>query len=131
MGETRSRMGLLLCIMLLASACAGAGERDLVVDASAYNSLPSQTEGDPNVGAWGDVLRPGMRAIAVSRDLLELGLVRGTRVRIDGLAGEYMVLDKMAKRWRRKIDIYMGNDVGAARAWGIRQVRIRWTPAAR
>jgi 3D (Asp-Asp-Asp) domain-containing protein len=73
-----------------------------------------------------------VRAIAVSRDLLELGLVRGVRVRIEGLPGEYAVLDKMARRWRRKIDIYMGDDVEAARAWGVREVRIHWrAPAAR
>jgi 3D (Asp-Asp-Asp) domain-containing protein len=64
----------------------------------------------------------------VSRDLLELGLTRGARVRIEGLPGEYRVLDKMAKHWRRKIDIYMGTDVEAARAWGVREVRIRWQP---
>jgi 3D (Asp-Asp-Asp) domain-containing protein len=68
-----------------------------------------------------------MRAIAVSRDLIEAGLTRGTRVRIDGLPGEYVVLDKMARRWRNKIDIYMGEDVDAARRWGVREVRIRWS----
>jgi 3D (Asp-Asp-Asp) domain-containing protein len=34
----------------------------------------------------------------------------------------------MAARWTRKIDIYMGDDVSAAREWGVREVRIRWTP---
>jgi len=69
-----------------------------------------------------------MQAIAVSRDLLDLGLVRGSRVRIQGLPGEYVVLDKMAKRWRRKIDIYMGVDRDAALAWGIQEVVIHWSP---
>ena len=55
-----------------------------------------------------------------------LGLGHGTEVRIDGLPGLYVVRDKMARRWRKKIDIYMGNDVGAARRWGRRQVTIRW-----
>ena len=112
-------------------SCAGPQDQVLVVHATAYNSVASQTDGDPNIGAWGDELRPGMRAIAVSRDLLELGLTRGARVQIDGLSGEYRVLDKMAKRWRRKIDIYMGEDVRAARNWGVREVRIRWVPDAR
>jgi 3D (Asp-Asp-Asp) domain-containing protein len=101
-----------------------------VVQASAYNSLPGQTEGDPSLGAWGDELRPGMKVIAVSRDLLDEGLVRGTRVRIEGIPGEWRVLDKMGRRWERKIDLYMGEDVEAARAWGVRRVRIRWTPDA-
>jgi 3D (Asp-Asp-Asp) domain-containing protein len=120
-----------LCVVLLAPAAGAAeAERALVVTASAYNSLPDQTVGNPRLAAWGDVLEPGVRAIAVSRDLLELGLARGARVRIEGLPGEYVVLDKMARRWRRKIDIYMGDDVEAARAWGVREVRIRWRPPA-
>lgn len=118
----------LLVACALCSACASRDARTLIVQASAYNSLPGQTQGDPNVAAWGDVLTPGLRAIAVSRDLLELGLVRGVRVRIQGLPGEYVVLDKMAKRWRRKIDIYMGVDREAALAWGVREVSIRWAP---
>jgi 3D (Asp-Asp-Asp) domain-containing protein len=121
----------LLCIALQGHlACAAEAERTLVVHASAYNSLPGQTEGDPSLGAWGDELRPGMKVIAVSRDLLEEGLVRGTRVRIEGVPGEWRVLDKMARRWERKIDLYMGEDVEAALAWGVRRVRIRWTPDA-
>jgi 3D (Asp-Asp-Asp) domain-containing protein len=101
------------------------------VVASAYNSLAAQTGATPTVAAWGDRLEPGMRAIAVSRDLLDAGLTRGARVWIDGLEGEYVVLDKMAKRWRNKIDIYMGEDVAAARSWGVREVRIRWSPPGR
>jgi 3D (Asp-Asp-Asp) domain-containing protein len=120
-----------LCLALLVPvACTAEAERSLVVTASAYNSLPDQTVGNPRLAAWGDVLEPGVRAIAVSRDLIELGLVRGARVRIEGLPGEYAVLDKMARRWRRKIDIYMGDDVEAARAWGVREVRIHWRPPA-
>jgi 3D (Asp-Asp-Asp) domain-containing protein len=65
-----------------------------------------------------------MKAIAVSRDLIPLGLTHETRVCVEGLPGEYRVLDKMAKRWQRKIDIYMGVDVQAARSWGRRTVRI-------
>ena len=34
---------------------------------------------------------------------------------------------KMCDRWKRKIDIYMGTDVGAALSWGRRQVTIRWS----
>ena len=124
---------LWICLALLVpAACVAEAERTLVVTASAYNSLPEQTVGNPSVAAWGDVLEPGVKAIAVSRDLLELGLVRGARVRIEGLPGEYAVLDKMARRWSRKIDIYMGDDVEAARTWGVREVRIHWrAPAAR
>ena len=121
---------LLAALALLASACATVGTpgRPLEVTATAYNSLPAQTDRHPEIGAWGDRLRPGMRSIAVSQDLLSLGLVRGARVRIEGLGGEYAVLDKTAPRWRRRIDIYMGRDRRAALAWGVRTVRIHWKP---
>ncbi len=67
-----------------------------------------------------------MKAIAVSRDLIPLGLRRGTRVQISGLSGTYRVLDKMNARWDHRIDIYMGLDVEKAEAWGKRHVTIRW-----
>ena len=47
-------------------------------------------------------------------------------MRIEGLPGEYVVLDKMNKRWSRTIDVYMGDDVAAAREFGRRDVTIRW-----
>lgn len=103
-------------------------ERTLKVKASAYNSLRGQTDATPNIGAWGDTLAPGMKVIAVSPDLIELGLARGQVVRIRGLDGEYRVADRMSRRWERKIDIYMGTDVKAARHWGVRDVEIVWTP---
>ena len=119
---------LVACLVLLGCQSQAADERVLEVTASAYNSTPAQTVGDPQLAAWGDRLEPGMKAIAVSRDLIELGLGHEAVVRIDGLPGEYRVLDKMAKRWKRKIDLYMGSDVKAARAWGVRKVTIRWQP---
>ena len=94
------------------------------VTATAYNSLAEQGQGDPTLTAWGDRLEPGMRVIAVSRDLIEEGLTHGTKVRIEGLPGTYTVADKMHRRWKNKIDIYMGTDVAAARQWGKKQVTI-------
>jgi len=101
-------------------------EHELEVIARAYNSIKNQTNTKPYQTAWGETLKPGMKAIAVSRDLLDMGLTRGTKVMIQGLTGEYIVRDKMHKRWRQKIDIYMGLDVAAARQWGRRKVIIRW-----
>jgi 3D (Asp-Asp-Asp) domain-containing protein len=126
------RAALLAALALALSACAtlGTSERELVVTATAYNSLPQQTDRRPGIAAWGDRLEPGMRAVAVSRDLVALGLERGARMRIEGLRGEYTVLDRMPSRWDRRIDIYMGNDRRAAQAWGKRRVRIRWEPAS-
>lgn len=122
---------LLAATLTLVAGCfaqsrSGTGEQSLVVDATAYNSVPEQSDDTPTLTASGARLRPGMKALAVSRDLVELGLDFGTRVRIEGLPGEWIVLDRMHRRWRRKIDLYMGTDVEAARAWGIRRVRIHW-----
>jgi 3D (Asp-Asp-Asp) domain-containing protein len=122
-----ARMGFLLPV-LLAPAAAGGVERSLAVTSTAYNSLPGQTQGDPHVAAWGDVLVPGVRALAVSPDLVKLGLRRGVHVRIDGLRGEFVVLDRMPSRWRRRVDLYMGTDEAAALDWGRRKVRIRFDP---
>ncbi|WP_413505901.1 3D domain-containing protein [Photobacterium phosphoreum] len=98
--------------------------KKLNVTATAYNSVSAQTDSTPNIAAWGDRLKPGMKAIAVSRDLLKMGLKRGSKVKISGLPGEYVVLDKMHHRWSRKIDIYMGKNVRAAKYWGKRRVTI-------
>jgi 3D (Asp-Asp-Asp) domain-containing protein len=98
----------------------------MLVEATAYNSVPDQTNAEPWTGAWGDRLEPGTKAIAVSRDLLKEGLTRGVEVEIEGRPGKYRVLDKMARRWKRRIDIHMGEDIEAAHEWGVRQVRIRW-----
>lgn len=118
---------LVLGLMLGLLAC-DKPPRTLLVTATAYNSVPAQTNADPETAAWGDRLRPGMKAVAVSRDLLKQGLTYGTRLRIEGLSGEYTVLDKMHPRWNNKIDIYLGEDVGAALDFGEREVRIWWTP---
>jgi 3D (Asp-Asp-Asp) domain-containing protein len=102
-------------------------QQTLLVKATAFNSLPKQDRGNPNVGAWGDKIKPGMNVIAVSADLVSLGLTRGRKVRIDGLPNEYVVLDRMPPKWKKRIDIFMGNDVNAARSWGTREVNIYWT----
>lgn len=99
----------------------------LRVTATAYTSHVNQTDSTPNIAAWGDRLKPGMKVIAVSRDLLnEYGLKHRQKVRIKGLEGEYVVLDKMNKRWRKKIDIYMGMNIRKAFRWGRRKVEIHW-----
>lgn len=96
------------------------------VTVSAYNSTPGQTDDQEYIGAWGDTLQPGDKVIAVSRDLLELGLDHGTEVQIEGLEGVYRVKDKMHRRWRNKIDVYMGLDVDRAKEWGMKTVKIKY-----
>lgn len=96
------------------------------VTATAYNSLEYQTNAQPNITAFGDTLSPGLKYIAVSRDLLALGLKHNTLVTIKGLDGVYLVKDKMHSRWKNKIDIYMGTDVKAAKEWGRKKVTIKY-----
>ena len=113
--------------MFIFNTCKNTETKELEVVASAYNSLPGQTHSDhPNIGAWGDTLKPGMNVIAVSRDLIKLGLTRNQLVEIEGLPGNFRVLDKMNQRWTQKIDIYMGVNRKRAKEWGIQVVTIRW-----
>jgi len=118
---------ILLIVFIVPLDCGSSeGQRSLKVTATAYNSLPGQTQGNPTITAWGDKLVPGMKVIAVSRDLIPLGLKHGVKVKIDGLPGTYTVMDKLHQRWQHRIDIYMGKDIKAAKKWGKRKVTIRW-----
>lgn len=122
-------MGLLTLGAALIFACPRplAPVKTRKVTATAYTHAASETASDSvGVAAWGDSLEPGMKVLAVSRDLLEDGLYYGAEVEIDGVDGKWSVRDKMNRRWERKIDLYLGADVEAARAFGKRQVTIRW-----
>ncbi|WP_020560188.1 3D domain-containing protein [Thiofilum flexile] len=125
-------LGLVLVILFNTSFVMAAGTahkkiqdtKSLQVKATAYTSLnlPKRM-----LTAWGVHLQPGMKAIAVSRDLLtKFGLKPHSKVKISGFEGEYVVLDKMHRRWEKKIDIYMGNDHSKALRFGRRNVTITW-----
>ncbi len=120
---------LAISLFTLFTACKSPEIKSMEVMASAYNSVKAQTANDPNITAWGDTLKPGLKAIAISRDLLDSGFYYNMEVSIDGLEGKYKVLDKMNRRWTKKIDIYMDTDVSKAREWGLQKVTIRWTTA--
>lgn len=100
--------------------------KTIQVTATAYNSLAYQTNSNPQITAFGDSLKPGLKYIAVSRDLLKLGLKHNTPVKIEGFDSIYLVKDKMNRRWKNRIDIYMGVDVKAARKWGKKEVSITY-----
>lgn len=103
------------------------GRRKLRVQATAYTSHRGQTDKTPFLAAWNNRLRPGMKAIAVSRDLIrKYGLGNGKKVRIQGLPGLYTVRDKMNKRYTKRIDIYMGTNRRKALRWGRKRVVIYW-----
>lgn len=127
--RTTSFIILILCALCM--ACNTKGELDcatntMEVTATAYNSLAYQTSSNPNITAFGDSLKPGLRYIAVSRDLLDSGLVHNTKVKIEGFDSLFLVKDKMNRRWRKRIDIYMGTDVKKAKKWGKKKVHIEY-----
>ncbi|MFH6603845.1 3D domain-containing protein [Maribacter algicola] len=119
---------ILLGVLSFFSACKEEKEKyiwkPLEVTVSAYNSVSWQTSGNPNIAAWGDTLKPGMKSVAVSRDLLQLGLTHNTQIKIEGLDSIYLVKDKMHSRWSNRIDLYMGKDVKKAREWGRKKLTI-------
>jgi len=97
------------------------------VTATAYNSFPSQTSKiHPGITAWGDSLHPGMKIIAVSKDLIPLGLDYNTPVKIKGDTSIYLVKDKMHSKWKNRIDIYMGEDKERALDWGRKKITIHY-----
>ncbi len=100
--------------------------KELEVKATAYNSTRAQTYGNPSIAAWGDTLKPGMRCIAISRDLMALGIKHNTPIRIEGLDSIYLVKDKMHRRKRNQIDIYMGLDIAKAKEWGVKKLKIEY-----
>ncbi|WP_370093332.1 3D domain-containing protein [Winogradskyella sp.] len=127
----QKRVFTFLFIFFILYACKDKVEKKCIfnsfkVTATAYNSLAYQTNSDPNITAFGDSLKPGLRYIAVSRDLLDSGLVRNTVVKIEGFDSLFIVKDKMNRRWRKRIDIYMGTDVRKAKDWGKRKVNIEY-----
>ena len=125
------KLSLYLIIIIWSFSCSTDKEdpytwKTLKVTASAYNSVAYQTNGNPQITAFGDSLKPGLKYIAVSRDLQALGLDHNTPVKIEGLEGVYLVKDKMHSRWVNKIDIYMGTDVKAAKQWGKKKINIQY-----
>jgi len=101
--------------------------KTLVVKATAYNSFSWQTKAtNSNIAAWGDTLQLGDRCIAVSRDLIDSGLVHNQAVHIEGFEGQFLVKDKMNRRYKKHIDIYMGKELKRARNFGKQTLRIWW-----
>ena len=117
-------------LLLVAALCAAGCSREqrLTVTATAFNSTRAQTDDRPLETSCGHHLRPSSRVIAVSRDLRDLGLVCGTEVEISGIAGTWTVADVTARRYKQRIDLYMGRDIKAARQWGVQDVELTWHP---
>lgn len=80
-----------------------------------YNAVPAQCNDDPGHTAFMfklDLSNPYKhRIIAVSRDLL-IKYPKGTQVKVDGVgrySGIYTVMDKMNKRYSKRIDILINS----------------------
>lgn len=119
---------LLLTLLLL--SCSETEDKyiwkSVEVTATAYNSVPSQTQGNPVIAAWGDSLKLNVPSIAVSRNLIALGLKHNTPVKIEGFDSIFLVNDKMHRRWLNRIDIYMGTDIKKAKDWGKQKLTIQY-----
>jgi 3D (Asp-Asp-Asp) domain-containing protein len=113
----------LLAASVSVNASAAVG-KSRTVHATAYNSVPGQTDKDPWIAAWNNRLRPGQKVIAVSRDLEKHGLTNGAKVKIEGLPGTYTVRDRMNKRFKNRIDVWMERDVKKARRWGKKKLKV-------
>lgn len=90
------------------------------VTATVYNACESQCNKDPLVTADGSIIDKSnienLYWIAVSRDLLRDGLKYGDVVELicpsdSTINGHYEIHDCMNKKWTRRIDILMPDDV--------------------
>ena len=96
---------------LLALSPTAQAARSMILKATAYNSLASQTDSTPHITATGTRTRPGV--VALSRDMLRV-FPYGTRVTIQDLSGRYnfagrvfVVEDTMHARKTNQVDIWM------------------------
>ena len=85
-----------------------------IVTLTTYKAIESETDSTPNITASGfKITNPKRhRIIAVSKDL-KRKWNWGTKVRIVGagkLSGTYYVRDLMNKRYRKRIDILIGDN---------------------
>lgn len=89
----------------------------MTVTATAYNSLPEQTDSTPFITASGTHVRPGVLAANF--------LPIGTRVKIPEYFGDqiFIVEDRMNPRYYKRLDIWMESVVDA-REFGVRNVTI-------
>jgi 3D (Asp-Asp-Asp) domain-containing protein len=90
----------------------------VTVIATIYHAVPGQTDDTPFITASNKKINKdnpaGHRWIAVSRDLEKLGFTLGTKVCIENageMDGEWIIEDRMNKRWTKKIDFLVNTDM--------------------
>ena len=90
----------------------------ILVTATIYHAVPEQTDSTPFITASNSIIDASNpqkhRWIAVSRDLEKLGYTFGTKVCVydaGALSGEWTVQDRMNKRWTKRIDFLVNEDI--------------------
>jgi nicotinate phosphoribosyltransferase len=100
-----------------------------IVEATAYNATKEQCDSTPNTCAWNDKIHRNNRnkIVAVSRDLLKLGLNRNIPIyyKDDNIIRKKIVLDKTKSRFKSRIDI-LKSSKKEAKKFGKKQVRLYW-----
>ena len=102
---------MFMLIFMFIRSSAIPGDELESVHATVYHAVPEQCNSDPEHTAFNfklDLRNPyAHRIIAVSRDLLKK-YPKGTTVYVGGVGqyeGYYVVMDKMNKRYTKRIDI--------------------------
>lgn len=96
---------------------------ETIREVTAYNvGVPWQTDNVPCIGAMGhnlcELVDQGWKVCAAN--FVELGTI----LRIDGF-GEYVVLDRVNRRYAHRVDIAMSeNEIDKARKFGIRKLAV-------
>lgn len=98
------------------------GKTCRLVTSTAYTRSKDETDDTPDIAAWGYRYtdKDHWKSVALSRDLLALGLSDGDTIWINGEPKR--VSDKMARRWRQKVDLLVPTKHIALNVWGKRKV---------
>ncbi len=99
-------------LALISLSCNG----QIIVTATVYNAVPSQTDSDPLITASLKEINPHdpQRWIAVSRDLEQMGISMGDTICVDNagsMNGQWVVEDRMNRRWRKRIDFLVHDSI--------------------
>lgn len=113
------RLRVFVLVLLLAGLLATVGNQKIAysgtVLATAYNSLPNQTDSSPWITASGTRCREGV----IASNFLPMG----TKVKIDGFGNRvFRVEDRMNRRYKNRIDIWF-RDYSDAMEFGVRKIR--------
>lgn len=113
------RLKVFVLVLLLAGLLAAGGSQRIAysgtVLATAYNSLPNQTDSSPWITASGTRCREGV----IASNFLPMG----TKVKIAGFGNRiFRVEDRMNKRYKNRIDIWF-RDYSDAREFGVRTIK--------